>query len=198
MSQDEETRLEKWSKEVPEVKNYIAALSDARNLMRKELDRLQAEQKAKLAASLKKKAAAAKEEAAPGIPLGFNPIRSHTVHFPFQVWYLTTTLTSLNDKGLPFCCRSVSGPGGEPLHESELHAELERKAKALTAIDASIEAARAQLANPKKAGEREVWETNVVILQVYLPKAEGSRACMEASVTFAEYAACCLLFCSTL
>ncbi|CAL8467730.1 g7268 [Coccomyxa elongata] len=132
---DEERKLEKWSKEVPEVKNYIAALSDARNLMRKELDRLQAEQKAKIAASLKKKAAAAKEEAAPGIPLGFNSIRS------------------------------VSGPGGEPLHESELHAELERKAKALTAIDASIEAARAQLANPKKAGEREVWETNVVILQ---------------------------------
>ena len=58
------------------MKNYIAALSDARNLMRKELDRLQAEQKTKLAASLKKKAAAAKEEAAPGVPLGFNPIRS--------------------------------------------------------------------------------------------------------------------------
>lgn len=52
------------------------------------------------------------------------------------------------------------------MHETELHEELERKAKALAAIDASIEAARAQLANPRKEGEREVWETNVVILQV--------------------------------
>ncbi len=101
---------------------------------------------------------------------------------------------SMIDKELPFCCRFVSGPGGEPLHEAELHAELERKAKALTAIDASIEAARAQLANPKKAGEREVWETNVVILQVYLPKGEGFHARMEATVAFAEYAGCCQLF----
>lgn len=75
MSQDEETKLDKWSKEVPEVKNYITALSDARNLMRKELERLQAEQNAKVAAAQKKAAAAAKDEAAPGIPLGFNPIR---------------------------------------------------------------------------------------------------------------------------
>lgn len=75
--QDEEAKLEKWANEVPEVKNYISALSDARNLMRKELDRLIAEQKAKSLAALKKAAAAAKEEAAPGISLGFNPIRCY-------------------------------------------------------------------------------------------------------------------------
>ena len=99
---------------------------------------------------------------------------------------------SLIDKSMLCCCRSVSGPGGKPLHESELHAELDRKAKALTAIDASIEAARAQLANPKKAGEREVWETNVVILQVYIHRAEISFARMETSLAFCRV--CCMRY----
>lgn len=74
--QDEATRLAKWSKEETQVKDYIKALGDSRNIMRKEHARLQAEQLASLAAAEKKAAALAREEAAPGIPLGFNPIRS--------------------------------------------------------------------------------------------------------------------------
>lgn len=73
--QEEQKRLDKWLLEEPEVKAYISALSDARNLMRKEHGRLLAEQNAKAAASAKRAAARAKEEAAPGVPLGFNPIR---------------------------------------------------------------------------------------------------------------------------
>ena len=61
-----------------QVKNYIAALSDARNLMRKEHGRLQAEQAAKAAAATK--AAASSEYAAPGVPLGFNPVRWTPTH----------------------------------------------------------------------------------------------------------------------
>ena len=57
-----------------QVKSYIAALSDARNLMRKELGRLQAEQAAKAAAAEQRRTAHA-EYAAPGVPLGFNPVR---------------------------------------------------------------------------------------------------------------------------
>ena len=74
--QDEATRLAEWSKEETQVKDYIKALADSRNIMRKEHTRLQAEQAASLAAAERKAAALAKEEAAPGIPLGFNPIRS--------------------------------------------------------------------------------------------------------------------------
>lgn len=77
------------------------------------------------------------------------------------------------------CCRSISSAEGEQLPQSELHAELKRKAKAITAIDASIEAARAQLANPRKEGEREVWETNVVILQVRFDSGKASYRCMQ-------------------
>ena len=62
----------------------------------------------------------------------------------------------------------MSGPDGEALDEAQLQAELRRLTQQLTAIDASIQAAREQLANPRKAGEREVWETNVVILQVVI------------------------------
>ncbi len=43
--------------------------------MRKEHSRLLAEQAAKVVAAEKRSAALAREEAAPGIPLGFNPIR---------------------------------------------------------------------------------------------------------------------------
>lgn len=50
-------------------------MGDSRNIMRKEHSRLQAEQAANIAAAEKKAAALAREEAAPGIPLGFNPIR---------------------------------------------------------------------------------------------------------------------------
>jgi hypothetical protein len=60
----------------------------------------------------------------------------------------------------------MTGPHGEAVDEVELHAELHRLTQSISAIDASIEAAREQLANPRKAGEKEVWETNVVILQV--------------------------------
>lgn len=62
--------------------------------------------------------------------------------------------------------RSLSGPEGEALDEGQLRAELRRLTQQLAAIDASVQAAREQLANPRKEGEREVWETNVVILQV--------------------------------
>ena len=75
ISQDEATRLTDWSKEEAQVKDYIKALADSRNIMRKEHARLQAEQAANIAAAERKAAALAKEEAAPGIPLGFNPIR---------------------------------------------------------------------------------------------------------------------------
>ena len=74
-SQDEAVRLTDWSKEEAQVKDYIKALADSRNIMRKEHARLQAEQAASIAAAERKAAALAKEEAAPGIPLGFNPIR---------------------------------------------------------------------------------------------------------------------------
>ena len=62
--------------------------------------------------------------------------------------------------------RSMTSRDGEALDEAALHAELRRLTGQLAAIDASIQAARDQLANPRKEGEREVWETNVVILQV--------------------------------
>ena len=68
-------RLTDWSKEEAQVKDYIKALADSRNIMRKEHSRLQAEQAANIAEAERKAAALAKEEAAPGIPLGFNPIR---------------------------------------------------------------------------------------------------------------------------
>ena len=74
-SQDEAMRLTDWSKEEAQVKDYIKALADSRNIMRKEHARLQAAQAANIAAAERKAAALAKEEAAPGIPLGFNPIR---------------------------------------------------------------------------------------------------------------------------
>ena len=74
-SQDEAVRLTEWSKEEAQVKDYIKALADSRNIMRKEHSRLQAEQAANIAAAERRAAAVAKEEAAPGIPLGFNPIR---------------------------------------------------------------------------------------------------------------------------
>ena len=74
-SQDEAVRLTDWSKEEAQVKDYIKALADSRNIMRKEHARLQAEQAANIAAAERKATALAKEEAAPGIPLGFNPIR---------------------------------------------------------------------------------------------------------------------------
>ena len=74
--QDEAARLAEWAKEEAQVKDYIKGLADSRNIMRKEHTRLQAEQAASLAAAERKAAALAKEEAAPGIPLGFNPIRS--------------------------------------------------------------------------------------------------------------------------
>ncbi len=71
--------MDKWLMEEPEVKAYISALSDARNLMRKEHARLLAEQNIKAVAAAKRAAARAKEEAAPGIPLGFNPIRCNVI-----------------------------------------------------------------------------------------------------------------------
>ena len=74
-SQDEAVRLTDWSKEEAQVKDYIRALADSRNIMRKEHARLQAEQAANIAAAERKAAELAREEAAPGIPLGFNPIR---------------------------------------------------------------------------------------------------------------------------
>ena len=161
--------------------------------MRKEHTRLQAEQAASLAAAEKKAAASAKEEAAPGIPLGFNPIRSACqtqivlMHFKvtsdmfcelaeccaaFRVRVFDET-DPQSTCGLQSClsgkCRAVKGKDGEAVHETELHSELQRLKAQMKAIDASIAAARSQLENLKKEDERTVWETNIVILKASQP-----------------------------
>ena len=64
-----------------------------------------------------------------------------------------------------YYCRAVKGKDGEAVHETELHSELQRLKAQMTAIDASIAAARSQLENLKKEDERTVWETNIVILK---------------------------------
>ena len=65
--------------------------------------------------------------------------------------------------------RAVKGKDGEAVHETELHSELQRLKAQMTAIDASIAAARSQLENLKKEDERTVWETNIVILKASHP-----------------------------
>ena len=63
--------------------------------MRKEHSRLQGEQAANIAAAEKKAAALAREEAAPGIPLGFNPIRYSSPRLHVGLYRLTHSQRSL-------------------------------------------------------------------------------------------------------
>ena len=76
--------------------------------MRKEHSRLQAEQAANIAAAEKKAAALAREEAAPGIPLGFNPIRYSS---PCLLWISPYELTEISQDAL---YNAHLGPSGLP------------------------------------------------------------------------------------
>lgn len=87
--------------------------------------------------------------------------------------------------------RSVCGPSGEAVEDAELHAELQRRNQSIAAIDASLEAAREQLANPRKAGEKEVWETNVVILQVRGDCCGWIGTACQEDISLAIWPNCC-------
>ena len=64
--------------------------------------------------------------------------------------------------------KSRTGPDGEVLSEESLQAEAARLRESLSTIDSRIDQARQELSRNTNAEEQDIWETNLVILQVWV------------------------------